>query len=102
MKWVLNSPGNYRLVDNDDERPEVKLPGKKLGTPHIAYTPSWKKYEEGMHHPDNKKQAASGDKFFAEREHALKTDPQARRYEESRKEAWAKEKPQWIREHAND
>ena len=98
MKWVMKSPGNYKLVDDTDERPAVKLPSKKYGVPHVAYVPSWKKYEEAMRHPDSKQQGVAVDKFMAEREHALKTDPQARKYEESRKARWAADKPQWIKE----
>ncbi len=100
MKWIQSAPGNFRLVDDDDERPAVKLPSRVIGAPHVAFTPSWKKYEEGMKHPDSKDQGLYTDKFLAEREHAMKTDPQAKRWEETRKASWAKDKPQWIKEHS--
>jgi hypothetical protein len=64
---------------------------------YVKFSPSWKKYEEAMKHPDSKVQGEATDKFLAEREHAMKTDPQARRWEESRKASLAKDKPQWIR-----
>ena len=102
MKWIQSAPGNYKLVEDTDERPEVKLPSKTVGAPHVAYVPSWKKYEEAMRHPDSNQQGVATDNFMAEREHAIKTDSQAKRYEESRKARWAKDKPQWIKEHAND
>ena len=102
MKWIQSAPGNYKLVEDTDERPEVKLPSRTVGAPHIAFVPPWKKYEEAMKHPDSKQQGVATDKFMAEREHAIKTDPQARKYEESRKARWTADKPQWIKEHAND
>jgi hypothetical protein len=98
MKWVLHSPGSYRLVDDSDERPAVKLPSRKFGVPSTRFNPSWKKYEEGMKHQDSKTQVESGDKFMDERDHAMKTDPQAKRWEDSRKASLARDKPQWIRE----
>lgn len=100
MKWVEISPKKYRLVDDGDERPAVKLknqPIPKASSIHLLYTPSWKKYEEGMKHPDSKNQVVSGDRFLAERAFQVRNDPKAKRYEESRKEAWSKEKPQWIK-----
>jgi hypothetical protein len=102
MKWIMQSPGSYRLVDDSDERPAVKLPSKKPGSPNLRYTPSWKKYEEGMKHQDSKNQVESGDKFMDAREHAMRTDPQAKKWEESRKATLVREKPQWIKEHPND
>ena len=98
----MKSPGSYNLVDDSDERPAVKLPHRGIGTLHTTFSPSWKKYEEGMKNPNSKNQGEYTDKFIAEREHALKTDPQAKRWEEGRKESWAKDKPQWVKEHAND
>lgn len=61
------------------------------------FTPSWKKHEQGMYDNDPKVQRESSDKFHQERQHELETDPQARRWEESRKEAAAKEKPEWVK-----
>jgi len=98
MKWIQSAPGNYKLVEDTDERPEVKLPSKTVGAPHVAYVPSWKKYEEAMRHPDSNQQGVASDKFIAEREHAIKTDPQAKRYEESRKARWAADKAQFVKE----
>lgn len=63
-----------------------------------SFTPSWKKYEEAIYKGDAKTQEEASDKFLAEREHELKTDPQARRWEESRKKAAAKDKPTYIKE----
>jgi len=99
MKWIEDSPSNFKLVDDDDPRPSVTLKSKiHEGAPGVQFSPPWKRYEKGMKHPDNKNQTVYGDKFFAEREHAIQTDPKARRWEESRKKAWADAKPQWVRE----
>lgn len=97
FKWIMASPGNYKLVDDSDERPAVKLPSKTIGVPHIGFTPSWKKYEEGMKHQDSKNQVDYTDKFMAERDHAIKTDPRAKRWEEGRKKEWANAKPEWVK-----
>lgn len=66
--------------------------------PAAKYTPDWKKYEKDLYHPDPKVQQEATERFTAAREHALKTDPQARRWEESRKESAAKDKPQFVKE----
>ena len=101
MKWIQQSPGSYKLVEDTDERPEVKLPSKTLpnsSSIHTKFAPDWKKHEEGMHKGTPDQQAEAADKFTAERDHALKVDGSARRWEESRKESWAKDKPQWRKE----
>lgn len=96
MKWIQTSINRYKLVDDEDPRPKVNLPDKK-GTPGILFTPSWRKYEQNYWTPDperpqdNKKT----DAFLAERDHETKTDPKAKRWEESRKVEWAKNKPAW-------
>lgn len=103
MKWVQIAPGHSKLVDDSDERPAIK-PKHHKGTPppniHIAFTPSWRKYEDAMKNPLNKRQAVAGDKFFQERERAMKTDPKAKAWEEGRKAEWARNKPQWVKEHS--
>lgn len=63
----------------------------------VKYTPTWKKYEEGIHNGDAKSQLEATEKFTAERDHELKTNPQARRYEESRRESLYKDKPTMIK-----
>jgi len=97
MKWIAVSTGHYRLVNDDDERPAVKLRDKP-GSPFFKYTPSWKAYEEGMKHQFSKDPIGSADKFIDERDHQLKTDPKAKRWEESRVKSWEKDKPQWRKE----
>lgn len=96
-KWVQTSPGKYRLVDETDPRPAAKLKGSK-GTPKLRFTPSWKKHEAEMNHPSDQKQMEATDKFIAEREHAMKTDPKAKRWEEGRKKEWARNKPAWRKQ----
>ena len=98
MKWVLVHPGSYKFVEDSDERPAVKLksPNKHFKyAPSLKYIPTWRKYEEAMTHPLSKNQGEATDKFVAEREHQMKTDPIAKRWEESRKERVAKDKPAW-------
>jgi hypothetical protein len=98
MKWVSDSPGSYRLVEDSDERPSVKLKSKVMGVPHTVFTPSWKKYEDAMTNQASKDQGEATDKFLAEREHAMKTDDKARRWEEGRKASWTRDKPYWIKQ----
>lgn len=63
----------------------------------IKYQPEWKKYEKDLHDPDPEKQVKAAEAFELEREHQMRNDCQARRWEESRKESLAKDKPQWVK-----
>lgn len=96
MKWVETSINRYKLVEDEDPRPKVDLPNKK-GVPSVLFTPSWKKYEQNYWTPDPevKEDFKKTDAFLEEREHETKTDPKAKRWEESRKKEWAKNKPAW-------
>lgn len=96
MKWIQDTPNRYKLVEDDDPRPEVQLKDKN-GMPFVKYTPSWKAYEQNYWTPDPERKPNNKltDKFLEEREHQIKNDPKARRWEKSRKESWAKDKPQW-------
>ena len=93
-KWIQLSPGHYRLVEDDDPRPAVKLKARK-GTPNIKYVPSWKKYETPMFMGDGHSQFDAADRFTKEREDAIHKDPKAARWEKSRREWFAKQKPAW-------
>lgn len=96
MKWVQVREGNYKYVEDEDERPAVRLKHKRMFPNFIlAYSPSWRRYETAMVHPDSKNQGEATDKFVAEREHEMKTDPKAKRWEEGRKAEWVKAKPAW-------
>lgn len=64
----------------------------------LKYTPDWKKYEAKMRSEDGEEALKAGEAFIQERETSVKNDPKARRYEESRREAWAKEKPEWKKQ----
>ena len=68
----------------------------KLKAPTLKYTPSWKKHEQdifsGKENSDEKM-----DKFLAERDHAIKTDSKARKWEKGRKMQLAKNKPIWAK-----
>lgn len=96
-KWIKIREGNYKLVDDSDSRPEVKLPNKKMAAPFIPYSPPWKKYEQDIWNDSTNKSIAATDKFMAEREHETRTDPRAAKWEASRKERHAKDKPAWVK-----
>lgn len=66
--------------------------------PKLKYTPSWKKYEKDLHSDDADVARAAADKFDLERQHEMKVDPEARRWEESRKAEVVKDKPTWKKE----
>lgn len=95
-KWVKIRDGLYKLVSDDDPRPSVQLPNKKMGAPFVPFTPSWKKHERDVWNDDTKRSMEATDKFVAEREHETKTDPRAARWEKSRKARWEKDKPAWV------
>lgn len=63
-----------------------------------AFTPSWKKYEEKIFKGTPQEQTEASTNFIAEREHQIKVDPQAKRWEEGRKKEVAKEKNTYIKE----
>jgi hypothetical protein len=94
LKWVEVRSGRYKLVEPDDPRPEVKLQDR-WGSPNVAFTPSWKKYETPMFIGDLKSKEEAVDKFSQEREHAIKVDPKAARWEKSRREWFQKQKHNW-------
>lgn len=94
-KWVKIRDGKYKYVPDSDSRPSVTLPTKKLGPVYIPFKPSWGKYERDMWNDDKDKSMKASDRFIDEREHETKTDPKAARWEASRKERWAKDKPEW-------
>jgi hypothetical protein len=90
MKWVMDSPNKFKLVDDEDPRPAVKLQSRaKGGAPTIKFVPSWKKYEKDLNLFDG------ADKFSQERDMEIKTNPKAARWEKSRKEYYQKEKHEW-------
>jgi co-chaperonin GroES (HSP10) len=62
----------------------------------------WGKYEAGVHSEDTKTQIEQTDKFLAEREHALETDPKIKQWEEDRKKAWEKDKPTWKKKQMSE
>ena len=99
-KWVEVEPNYYKFVEDSDPRPAVKLKSRKLGQTYVKFVPSWRKYEPNFHDldPEKKEDLKSNDAFLAERDHATKTDPKARRWEESRKREWARNKPAWRKQ----
>jgi co-chaperonin GroES (HSP10) len=65
--------------------------------PNLKYTPEWKKYEADLKSEDRETSLKASEKFEAERNHQMKVDAKARRWETSRKEHLAKLKPQWAK-----
>lgn len=97
MKWVKIHNGSFKFVEDSDPRSSVYIPKKPFGIPYTPFNPSWKKYEKDMWNTDYKRSSKATDKFIAEREYEMRTDPKAARWEKSRKEGWAKDKPLWIK-----
>ena len=95
MKWIKVRDGIHKFVSDSDPRPAVHLPKKKIGSVYIPFQPPWKKYERGMWNDDKVQSMSLTDKFIDEREHEMKTDPKAARWEKSRKARWEKDKPEW-------
>jgi len=90
MKWILLSPGQYKLVEDNDPRPGVELKSRvHTGAPTIKFNPSWRKYEKSVHLLDG------ADKFTKERDHEIKTNPKAARWEKSRRESLQRQKHDW-------
>jgi hypothetical protein len=100
MKWIQSSPGSYRLVDDSDERPAVKLPNRRFTEGptkelKVKFLPSWKKYEEKMHHGTPAEQREASELFTAEREKEINTSRQASSWEKGRREWFQKQKHDW-------
>jgi hypothetical protein len=91
----------YSYSEWSEETPPKKLRcnvcDKSVKTFTVAFSPSWKKYEEGMHSDNKKLSIDSSEKFEMERAHAVKTDPKARSWEEGRKQSWQKDKPYYVK-----
>ena len=102
MKWVQVRDGSYKYVNDNDPRPSVELHKRQIGDTYVKFTPSWKKYEQNYWTPDPERTSdnKTTDKFLAERDHETKTDPKARRWEDSRKKEWARNKPAWRKQMA--
>lgn len=64
----------------------------------MKYEPGWKQYENDLHSEDADKAREAAIAFDETRQHELKNSTTARRWEQSRKEAWAKEKPEWKKQ----
>ena len=64
----------------------------------LAYKPEWAKYEQDMANPDPTIARKAADAFDEVRAEALKNDATARRWEQSRKESFQKDKPEYIKQ----
>lgn len=87
---IAVSPTNKYVADDP--------PGPSFFMPKVKYSPDWKRFEDKMRSDDPEEAIKAGEAFIEERELSLKNDAKARRYEASRKQAWADEKPQWKKE----
>lgn len=90
-------------VEWSEKKPRIRLTCDEHQKPtspslSVPYSPPWKKHEKGMWNTDDKTSRESADKFHLEREHEVKTDPRAARWEKSRKASWAKDKPTWVKQ----
>lgn len=67
--------------------------------PNTPYNPTWAKYEKDANNQDDANRALeASDKLLAEKEHELKINIKARKWEEDRKKEWAKAKPKWVKD----
>jgi hypothetical protein len=94
VKWVKVREGLYKLVEDDDPRPAVKLKSHR-GAPNIKYVPPWKKYESPMWFGGANDQIKASEQFTQERDREMQKDPKAARWEKSRREWFAKQKRGW-------
>lgn len=61
----------------------------------IKYEPAWKQFEAKLHSHDNDEAFTAGEAFDETRQNELRNSAQARRWEASRKESWARDKHDW-------
>ena len=99
-KWVEIEPNYYKFVDDSDPRPPTKLKPRSIGSTYLKFSPSWRKYEQNFFNldPDKKEDFKRTDAFLDERDYETRTDPRARRWEDSRKKEWARNKPAWRKQ----
>lgn len=64
----------------------------------LAYKPEWAKYEKDISNPDPVIASRAAEAFDETRKQELKNDPQARKWEQSRKEAFLKDKPEYTKQ----
>lgn len=65
---------------------------------NTKFEPSWKAHEKNLHSPNPEIAEKASDAFYEERNLELATSKKARDWERSRKEAAAKEKPEWVKQ----
>jgi co-chaperonin GroES (HSP10) len=64
----------------------------------LAYKPEWAKYEKDLTNPDPEIASRAAEAFDETRREEMKNDPKAREWEQSRKEAFLKDKPEWTKQ----
>ena len=102
MKWIKIAEGRYKLVDDNDPRPEDKsFAGRKPtgGTFYTVAKPPWMatlgKLDKSGNNPDNEKQILSA--FDEERRKTTAISQKWAKWEKARKEDWQKNKPLWVK-----
>lgn len=64
----------------------------------MKYEPEWKKFEKDLHNEDSDKARWAAVAFDETRKEELKNSSKAREWEESRKDSWIKDKPEWKKQ----
>jgi co-chaperonin GroES (HSP10) len=65
---------------------------------NLAYKPEWAKYEKDLTNPDPEIARKAAEAFDEVRAEELKNNPEAREWEQSRKEAFLKDKPEFVKQ----
>lgn len=64
----------------------------------LAYKPEWAKYEKDISNPDPVVASRAAEAFEETRKNEMANDPKARRWEESRKESFLRDKPEYTKQ----
>jgi len=65
---------------------------------NLAYKPEWAKYEKDITNPDPVIASRAAEAFEETRAFELKNNPEARKWEKSRKESFMKDKPEYTKQ----
>lgn len=94
MKWIKIREGHYRLVDDNDDRPEVHLPKKEIGNFSMGYKPGWVNTLNRVNpHPeamDSEGERRAIDLMLNDRDKETRISKKAAGWERGRRVAWNK------------
>lgn len=68
-----------------------------LNMANVRFDPTWKKFEKDIYSDDSNKARQAAEAFDETRKQELKTSESARRWEKSRRESVAKDKPTFVK-----